>query len=435
MTGRNNGEKKNEDDGGDDDFEDDSDNFDEEDILDDESGGYEDEEPRKTTWRKEQEGDMTRKEAKDYPKVGEYLRENPDTVKQIAQKTGIPEDFMETVGPDLGNFLAKYLYMVMGGKGKAMDPEKMKWFKDLKNDLEPLVKAFYKYFVKKQASKMGLTDEDLANLQQIQQEQGTDAAMAFLKEKVDTAQGRAPIADPQLPPEWQSQDGKTVVQDDRQVPLNPQAEPPERFQRRPGLPGIEELAQRAGVSPDKLAPRGDAHVQKTVPITTDTDNIIAMMQQEREKIKSGDLYSQRKPSDYNLPQNTGGEDGLTLAGAGEVMEALKQDTERMKMDGEKRIQERQSKQETLQQPYSQTRRVQPVLPEPVDVMGLNAPDLKESDILEPNVTEDFPSLTKLKKMKRPELDVWARKAGVDPTPFNNKWDLLEAMTKALEGGS
>lgn len=426
MTGRNNGEKKEDDNGGDDDYNDDGE-FEEDDVLDDEAGGYEDEEPRKTHWRKEQDGDMTRKEAKDFPKVGEYLRENPDTVRQIAQRTGIPEDFMETVGPDLGNFLAKYLYMVMGGKGKALDPEKMKWFRDLKTDIEPLVKAFYKYFVKKQAGKMGLTDEDLTNLQQIQQEQGTDAAMAFLKEKVDKAQNPNAMPDPELPPEWQSDDGKVVVQDDRQVPLNPQAEPPQRLQRSPGLPGIEELAQRAGVQPERLAPRGDSHIQKTVTIDTNTDNIRAMMLQEREKIRSGDLYSQRKPSDYSLPQGSGGEDGLTLAGAGDVMDALKQEADRMKTDGEKRIQERQ---ETYQHSQSQ-----PVKPNPMSIV-LGGPDLslKEDDILEPAVSEDFPSLNKLKKMKRPELEVWSRKIGVDPAPYNNKWELLEAITKALEGG-
>lgn len=437
MTGRGNHKMPDEEDEEDEDTG--EDNFEEDDVLDEEGYPEDEGEPRKTHWRKEREGDMTRKEAKDYPKVGEFLKQNPDTIKQIARKTGIPEDFMETVGPDLGNFLAKYLYMVMGGKGKALDPEKMKWFKDLKNDLEPLVKAFYKYFVKKQAGKMGLTDEDLQKMQEIQQSQGTDAAMTFLKERVEQAQAPQDVA---LPPEWQSEDGEIVVEDDRQVPLDPNAPPPARLMTQPqrGLPSIEELAARAGVAPEKLAPRGDMNAQKAMPLSSDPNTIRAMLAQERERIRKGDLYSQRKPQDYQLPSATSSMSDLNIAGADEIMSAMAEEAAKFRADNEQRMaeaQQRATKSATTPpvRPPIQTPQPRPVIPITPPLTTSPPPTKEGDDLLEPTVPEDFPSLNNLKKMKRPEVEEWARRIGLDPAQFKNKWELLEAIAKAVEGGN
>lgn len=446
-------------------------------VQDDEFGdiyeneGYKEDEinPRKAAGKKDHRaGDMSRKDAKDFPKVGKYLKDD-NTIEQISKRTGVPKDFLKGVGPELGDFVSKYLFMAIGGKGTPLDPQKMKWLKDLRDDVEPLVKAFYTYFVKKQVAKMGLSQDDISKLEQIQQEQGDEAAMMYLQERVGQVQ-QEKTRKINAPREWQSEDGQTVVRDDSPILIDPNAPPPARLQpNRGGLLTPKQLAERAGLTSESLSPRGDMHVQRAKPVPSDESNIMEMMAQERERIRSKNLYGPAAPAS----SNSGGAGGipmgdLSLKGTDEVMKALQEDAEKFKTENEKRMKEAaekmkaQATQPTRPQharPQSQIpqvptvrpfeleddepdREVRPVTqptevaepdtgPEPAPTPA-HAPELQPQKDIDPDVIRDLPPLAEIKKMKRPSLEQLAVKLGINPKSFR-KAELVQCIIETLEG--
>jgi len=436
------------------------DEFNEDDVLD--RDGYKEEEvTKKTDWKKEKKGDMTRKEAQNYPKIGKMIKDHPETIDKIASKTGIPKDFLDSVGPDLGNFISKYAFMVLGGKGTALDPAKLKWFEDLKKDLGPTIKALYSYVIKKQAGKMGMTQEDIAKLHEIQSEQGEEAAALYLQERLSESTEH----NIQIPSEWESEQG-VVAEDDREIPLDPFAEPPKRLMQpgTGGLPSIDELAQRAGVNTQDLEPRGDMFKQTVKPTSTDTDTIKAMMEQEKERVKNGDLYGKRTPEDYNVNTETIDTEtvaNLELPGATEVMDALNEEALKMKQQIQERINNTKEKEDTIETKDTNsetvTMKIKDIPPEllsaPTDNSDITEAIKQETktDQSEPlptqttepqpqpdeiptiDIPEDFPALTKLKRMKRKEVNSWARRIGINPTHFRKANDLIDCITETIEG--